>query len=115
MLTGTANFCKNTATPTHAEEGLSSALPQPATGSIGCYGNQTTFSDDELKSLDAEGRTVITKHRIRLALLLKVRNTLLTSKNEKLKCILFNKTRKQSSNLLLLFKHFCFSIYDVTW
>ncbi|XP_045164855.2 DNA-(apurinic or apyrimidinic site) endonuclease 2-like isoform X2 [Mercenaria mercenaria] len=63
---GTANFCRDSVTPVCAEEGLAGTLTVSETGSVGNYGNQTTFSDDELKDLDAEGRTVITQHRIRL-------------------------------------------------
>lgn len=63
---GTANYCKESVTPSQAEEGLSGALSASDDGTVGHYGNQTMFSEDELKDLDAEGRAVITQHRIRL-------------------------------------------------
>ncbi|XP_052284812.1 DNA-(apurinic or apyrimidinic site) endonuclease 2-like [Dreissena polymorpha] len=62
---GVANYCKDSATPVKAEEGLSGGLTTNKNGSIGCYGNQTSFLEDELKDLDAEGRTIITQHRVR--------------------------------------------------
>jgi len=52
-------------TPVRAEEGLSGGLSVKKEGIIGHYGNHTSFTDDELKDLDAEGRTVITEHRVR--------------------------------------------------
>lgn len=64
---GVANFCRDTATPFSAEEGLTSLLNPKVDGKVGCYGDVTHFSTDELESLDAEGRAVITQHRIRTA------------------------------------------------
>ncbi|WAR25818.1 APEX2-like protein [Mya arenaria] len=64
-VTRVANFCRDHVTPTNAEEGLSGGLSAKVEGIIGCYGNHTSFTEDELKSLDAEGRAVITQHRIR--------------------------------------------------
>ncbi|KAL4225909.1 DNA-(apurinic or apyrimidinic site) lyase 2 [Mactra antiquata] len=63
---GTANYCKNHVTPECAEEGLSGILTLTDDDSIGNYGNHTSFSDDEIKDLDAEGRAVLTQHKIRL-------------------------------------------------
>ncbi|XP_018424632.1 PREDICTED: DNA-(apurinic or apyrimidinic site) lyase 2 [Nanorana parkeri] len=60
---GVATFCKNSAVPLAAEEGLSGQLAGQK-GSVGCYGNTEEFSEEELLSLDQEGRTVITQHRI---------------------------------------------------
>ncbi|XP_077335584.1 DNA-(apurinic or apyrimidinic site) endonuclease 2 isoform X2 [Lithobates pipiens] len=60
---GVATFCKNHAIPHAAEEGLSGQLTSQK-GSVGCYGNTEEFSEEELISLDQEGRTVITQHRI---------------------------------------------------
>ncbi|KAH3881672.1 hypothetical protein DPMN_005599 [Dreissena polymorpha] len=65
IVLGVANYCKDSATPVKAEEGLSGGLTTNKNGSIGCYGNQTSFLEDELKDLDAEGRTIITQHRVR--------------------------------------------------
>lgn len=49
-------------TPIAAEEGLSSVLtPQP---SIECYGNNTDFTLEDLESLDAEGRAMLTEHKL---------------------------------------------------
>ncbi|KAM4663351.1 DNA-(apurinic or apyrimidinic site) endonuclease 2 [Discoglossus pictus] len=58
-----ATFCKNTATPWAAEEGLSGLLTNHK-GNIGCYGDTEEFSEEELHSLDQEGRAVLTQHRI---------------------------------------------------
>ncbi|XP_056396225.1 DNA-(apurinic or apyrimidinic site) endonuclease 2 isoform X2 [Hyla sarda] len=60
---GVATFCKNSTTPLAAEEGLSGQLAGQR-GSIGCYGDTEEFSGEELLSLDQEGRTVITQHKI---------------------------------------------------
>ena len=65
MFAGVANFCKDSATPYKAEEGLSGVVTLKEEGSVGCYGNHSTFSDDELQALDAEGRAVITQHKIK--------------------------------------------------
>ncbi|KAM5145407.1 DNA-(apurinic or apyrimidinic site) endonuclease 2 [Mantella aurantiaca] len=60
---GVATFCKNSAIPLAAEEGISGQITNHK-GSIGCYGQTEEFSEEELISLDQEGRTVITQHRI---------------------------------------------------
>ncbi|XP_072286415.1 DNA-(apurinic or apyrimidinic site) endonuclease 2 [Pyxicephalus adspersus] len=60
---GVATFCKNSATPLAAEEGLSGQFAGQK-GSVGCYGNTEEFSEEELLSLDQEGRTIITQHKI---------------------------------------------------
>lgn len=61
-FTGVATFCKDAVTPFAAEEGISPVLtPEP---SIGCYGNTEGFTADELEALDAEGRTIITEHKM---------------------------------------------------
>ncbi|KAM9327141.1 DNA-(apurinic or apyrimidinic site) endonuclease 2 [Gastrophryne carolinensis] len=60
---GVATFCKNSAIPQEAEEGLSGQLTNQK-GLVGCYGNTDEFSEEELQSLDQEGRTVITQHKI---------------------------------------------------
>ncbi|CAM5174316.1 unnamed protein product, partial [Eretmochelys imbricata] len=63
---GVATFCKDSATPLAAEEGLSGLLAQPGEGgAVGCYGDLGAFTPEELKALDSEGRAVITHHRIR--------------------------------------------------
>ncbi|CAM2109977.1 unnamed protein product [Caretta caretta] len=63
---GVATFCKDSATPLAAEEGLSGLLAQPGEGgAVGCYGDLGAFTPQELKALDSEGRAVITHHRIR--------------------------------------------------
>ncbi|XP_028923787.1 DNA-(apurinic or apyrimidinic site) endonuclease 2 isoform X1 [Ornithorhynchus anatinus] len=61
---GVATFCKDSATPVAAEEGLSGLLADNR-GAIGCYGDTEGFTEDELRALDSEGRAVITQHRIR--------------------------------------------------
>ncbi|XP_030403222.1 DNA-(apurinic or apyrimidinic site) lyase 2 isoform X3 [Gopherus evgoodei] len=63
---GVATFCKDSATPLAAEEGLSGLLARPGEGgAVGCYGDLGAFTPQELKALDSEGRAVITHHRIR--------------------------------------------------
>ncbi|XP_074873551.1 DNA-(apurinic or apyrimidinic site) endonuclease 2 [Carettochelys insculpta] len=63
---GVATFCKDSATPLAAEEGLSGLLARPREGcAVGCYGDLGAFTPQELKVLDSEGRAVITRHRIR--------------------------------------------------
>lgn len=66
---GVATYCKNSATPVKAEEGLHSTLTTKTDNIIGCYGDVTDFTAEELEALDAEGRTVITQHRIRSILI----------------------------------------------
>ncbi len=62
FLTGVATFCRNEVTPIAAEEGLSAVLTlQP---SIGSYGSNTDFTPEELEALDAEGRAILTEHRL---------------------------------------------------
>ena len=59
---GVATFCRNEVTPIAAEEGLSAVLTsQP---SIECYGNNTDFTLEDLEALDAEGRAMLTEHRL---------------------------------------------------
>ncbi|XP_006625457.3 DNA-(apurinic or apyrimidinic site) endonuclease 2 [Lepisosteus oculatus] len=60
---GVATFCKDNATPFAAEEGLTGLLTNHG-GAVGCYGDQAEFSDEELQTLDSEGRAIITQHRI---------------------------------------------------
>ncbi|XP_078520665.1 DNA-(apurinic or apyrimidinic site) endonuclease 2 [Lissotriton helveticus] len=60
---GVATFCRDSATPLAAEEGLSGMLTNH-TGAVGCYGATEDFSEEELQSLDNEGRAVLTRHRI---------------------------------------------------
>ncbi|XP_048877805.1 DNA-(apurinic or apyrimidinic site) lyase 2 [Brienomyrus brachyistius] len=61
---GVATFCRDSATPVAAEEGLTGLLTNHD-GAVGCYGDQNDFDDEELQSLDNEGRAVITQHRVR--------------------------------------------------
>ncbi|XP_061666014.1 DNA-(apurinic or apyrimidinic site) lyase 2 [Syngnathoides biaculeatus] len=60
---GVATYCKDCATPFAAEEGLTGLLAN-GEGAVGCYGNHSDFTDEELQLLDNEGRAVITQHRI---------------------------------------------------
>lgn len=60
---GVATYCKDSATPFAAEEGLTGLLTNHE-GSVGCYGDHTEFPSKELQLLDSEGRAVITQHRI---------------------------------------------------
>ncbi|XP_037368241.1 DNA-(apurinic or apyrimidinic site) endonuclease 2 isoform X2 [Talpa occidentalis] len=63
-VTSVATFCKDSATPVAAEEGLSGLLATQ-NGYIGCYGNMDEFSREELRALDSEGRALLTQHKIR--------------------------------------------------
>ncbi|KAL3064789.1 hypothetical protein OYC64_000926 [Pagothenia borchgrevinki] len=60
---GVATYCKDSATPCAAEEGLTGLLTHHE-GAVGCYGDQSEFCSEELQLLDNEGRTVITQHRV---------------------------------------------------
>lgn len=64
FLPGVATFCKDSATPFAAEEGLTGRLVNHGEA-VGCYGDQVAFSIEELQSLDNEGRAVITQHKIK--------------------------------------------------
>ncbi|XP_015233371.1 PREDICTED: DNA-(apurinic or apyrimidinic site) lyase 2 [Cyprinodon variegatus] len=60
---GVATYCRDDATPSAAEEGLTGLLTNHE-GAAGCYGDHTDFSSEELQLLDNEGRAVITQHKI---------------------------------------------------
>ncbi|XP_073675452.1 DNA-(apurinic or apyrimidinic site) endonuclease 2 [Garra rufa] len=59
---GVATYCKDTATPFLAEEGLTGLLANQGEA-VGCYGDQVELSSEELLALDNEGRAVITQHQ----------------------------------------------------
>lgn len=62
---GVATFTRDNSTPCKAEDGLSGLGPdQHKDQSIGQY-DSSEFTDEELMSLDREGRSVMTQHRIR--------------------------------------------------
>lgn len=61
---GVATFCKDSATPVAAEEGLSGLLAT-LNGDVNCYGNMDEFTQEELRALDSEGRALLTQHKIR--------------------------------------------------
>ncbi|GFN84521.1 DNA-(apurinic or apyrimidinic site) lyase [Plakobranchus ocellatus] len=63
---GTANYCSKHSSPVKAEEGLTGRLQVDAETSVGCYGNFSAYSEKDLDALDAEGRCVITQHKLRL-------------------------------------------------
>jgi len=63
---GVATFVRDTATPTRAEDGLTSGRCSME-DQIGCYDGEIEFTADELTKLDGEGRCVITEHQIRLS------------------------------------------------
>ncbi|KAJ6655330.1 hypothetical protein lerEdw1_005522 [Lerista edwardsae] len=60
---GVATFCKASATPEAAEEGLTGLFTKHD-GAVGCYGDTEIFKPEELQSLESEGRAVVTRHRI---------------------------------------------------
>lgn len=61
---GVATYCKDTATPFAAEEGLTGLLTSHE-AAVGCYGDQAEFCREELQLLDNEGRAVITQHKVK--------------------------------------------------
>jgi len=61
---GVATYCRHSATPTHAEEGLAGTLPCPGDRVGGTEGLQMEFSSEELRELDNEGRCVVTRHKV---------------------------------------------------
>lgn len=62
---GVATYCKDSATPFAAEEGLTGLLTNHE-GAVGCYGHQAAeFCSEELQLLDNEGRAVVTQHRVK--------------------------------------------------
>ena len=61
---GVATYCKDSASPFSAEEGLTGLLNTSHEGAVGSYGNQKEFSSEELQLLDNEGRAVITQHKV---------------------------------------------------
>ena len=62
-LLGVVTYCKKHVCPTSAEEGLSNTFtPQNEPTSVGCYNPPLDLTPDEIKSLDGEGRAVITEH-----------------------------------------------------
>lgn len=63
---GVATFCTKSATPTHAQEGLSGLLGNSLANNGGSRESLPgSWKDDELKDLDSEGRTVITQHTLK--------------------------------------------------
>ncbi|XP_063063647.1 DNA-(apurinic or apyrimidinic site) lyase 2 [Engraulis encrasicolus] len=61
---GVATFCKDSATPFAAEEGLTGGLSNNGAEAVGFYGDHEDLSTEELQLLDNEGRAVITQHQI---------------------------------------------------
>jgi len=61
---GVATYVRNDCTPLAAEEGITGLLGLPDSVVGGTDQLSIEFSQEELKSLDGEGRCVITKHRI---------------------------------------------------
>ncbi|XP_051020830.1 DNA-(apurinic or apyrimidinic site) endonuclease 2-like [Acomys russatus] len=60
---GVATFCKDSVIPVAAEEGLSGQFTT-RNGDIGCYGNMSEFTQEQLRALDSEGRALLTQHKI---------------------------------------------------
>ena len=65
---GVATFCRDSLTPTKAEEGLAGTLPSSSfEDSVGYYGQiEHEFSWSERKELDSEGRSILTQHEIQV-------------------------------------------------
>ena len=64
-MSGVATFVRDCATPSRAEDGLSSSHCCTE-DRIGSYADESEFTADELAKLDSEGRCVITEHLMRL-------------------------------------------------
>ena len=62
---GVATFVKDSHTPVKAEEGLSGLLRKGYADEVGIVGNTEPFDEEELTSLDNEGRCVITQHEFK--------------------------------------------------
>ncbi|XP_055480316.1 DNA-(apurinic or apyrimidinic site) endonuclease 2-like [Psammomys obesus] len=60
---GVATFCRDSATPVAAEEGLTGQFAT-LNRDVGCYGNMTEFTQEQLRALDSEGRALLTQHKI---------------------------------------------------
>lgn len=63
VCAGVATYCKDSATPLAAEEGLTGVLTNHEEA-VGCYGDHADFSSEELQLLDNEGRAIITQHKV---------------------------------------------------
>ncbi|XP_065667166.1 DNA-(apurinic or apyrimidinic site) endonuclease 2 [Hydra vulgaris] len=59
---GVATFCKKTLCPIAAEEGLTGLFTSKMEQVVGFYNNPPEYSDELLRSLDSEGRCMITEH-----------------------------------------------------
>lgn len=61
-----ATYCKHDCTPYKAEEGLAGTFSSH-TDQINYYDNvHSSFTDEELRDLDAEGRCVMTLHKFKV-------------------------------------------------
>jgi len=65
VILGVATFVRDSASPCRAEDSLSSGISS-VDDLVGCYGDQSDFTADELAKLNSEGRCVATEHHIRL-------------------------------------------------
>ena len=67
-VAGVATFCRATAVPCRAEEGLSGVLaPVGCTDAVGSRGDVAErLSCEEMKRLDSEGRAIITQHTLKV-------------------------------------------------
>lgn len=65
---GVATYCKSEFLPIKAEEGLGGTLPSSQNDDSVGFTEKVNieFTNDELKSLDAEGRCVITVHKVKM-------------------------------------------------
>lgn len=63
---GVATFCKDAFRPLAAEEGLSGLwTPVECHDALGYYGNNSDVDEKHLRSIDGEGRALLTLHEIR--------------------------------------------------
>ena len=66
LFLGVATYCKQSCSPFAAEEGLTGLLSNGSEDTIiKCYGKLDMLSDAEWASLDAEGRAILTEHRMK--------------------------------------------------
>ena len=75
--TGVATYCRNSVTPYLAEEGIAGTF-NTLNDRIEHYSNiHKSFTDDQLKELDAEGRCVMTLHKFKVLYIIKETHSLI--------------------------------------
>lgn len=65
-FSGVATYCRENATPSKAEEGITGKLNSVTNRIEFCENIESGFTDSELKELDSEGRCVMTLHQFKV-------------------------------------------------